>query len=153
MRHHRRVGAKHRLRRTRSSVAAPRPSVGEGSTRASLDLAGAIGNGAMQLIARSPELQRSPAAAGLLSHVPATLARRTVGDDEDDGLGLGTGTAMEDWLWEQQGWAEQQKERADAAERWIIEHANDWPSDAEDAVPEDEELWRREGVRPFVSGY
>jgi hypothetical protein len=147
------MGARDRLRRARSVAAARRPTAGREDGPSPLELAGAIGNSAMQLVARSPELARSPAAAGLLSRTPATLARRTSGDDEDDVIFLGSAIPMEEWLWEQQGWAEQQKQRADQAEKWIIEHANDWPSDAEEVVPEDEELWRREGARPFVSGY
>jgi hypothetical protein len=147
------MSVKDRLRRTPFAAPTRRPTAGRAEGQSPLELAGAIGNSAMQLVARSPELARSPAAAGLLSRTPATLARRTSGDDEDDVLYLGSAIPMEEWLWEQQGWAEQQKKRADEAERWIIEHANDWPSDAEEVVPEDEELWRREGARPFVSGY
>jgi hypothetical protein len=147
------MGAKDRLRRAPSVAAARRPTARREDDLSPLELAGAIGNSAMQLVARSAELRRSPVATGLLARRPGVLARRTLGDDEDDGLGLGMPTPMEDWLWEQQGWAEQQKKRADEAEQWIIEHADEWPSDAEDAVSEDEELWRREGIRPFVSGY
>jgi hypothetical protein len=153
MRHDRDMGALDRMRRVRLVAAAQRPTAHGERVQDPLELAGAIGNSAMQLVARSPELARSPAAAGLLSRTPATLARRTSGDDEDDVLYMGSAIPMEEWLWEQQGWAEQQKKRADEAERWIIEHASDWPSDAEEVVPEDEELWRREGARPFVSGY
>jgi hypothetical protein len=148
MRHHRRVGEKDRLRRIRLAGAAEQPAAARDDGQPSLELAGAIGNSAMQRVVRSPELP--PVAAGLLARSPATLARTRYGDDEDDGIGFGTGTTVEDWLWEQQGWAEQQQKRADEAERWIIEHAKDWPSDAEEAVPDDDELWRREGVRPFV---
>jgi hypothetical protein len=151
MRHDRGVGAKDRMRRTKAVAAGHRPTAAEEEPRQGLlTLAGAIGNNAMQLIARSPELQGSPAAAGLVSSSAATLARSKYGDhDDDEGVGMGAGTSMDDWLWEQQGWGEQQKARTDAAEEWIIKHANDWPSDAE-ALPDDEELWRREGVRPFV---
>jgi hypothetical protein len=103
-----------------------------------LELAGALGNSAMQQIARSRSLRSSPAVVGLLARAPATYARSRL-DDEDEGLGLGTGTAMEDWLWEMQGWAEQQKAKQDAGERWIIEHADDW-SWGNDGYMSDEEL-------------
>jgi hypothetical protein len=145
------MGAKDWLRRTPFAAPTRRPTAGRADGQSPLELAGAIGNGAMQLVARSPELRRSPAAS-LLARSPASLARTRYGDDDDEGIGLGTGTAMDEWLAEQQDWAEQRQKRAEEAEKWIIEHANDWPSDAEDAVPEDEELWRREGARPFFSG-
>ena len=93
----------------------------------------------MQQIARSPSLRASPAAAGLLARAPASHARSRL-DDEDDGIGLGTGTAMEDWLWEMQGWAEQQKAKQDAGERWIIEHADDWSWGNDEGYLSDEEL-------------
>jgi hypothetical protein len=113
-----------------------------------LELAGMIGNSGMQHVARSPELRRSPAASGLLARSPSP--RRI--DDED--IEYGGSDTFEDWLWEQQGWGEQQKERADAAEGWIIEHARQAASgDDAASLAEEEERLRRQGVAypPFSS--
>ena len=132
------MGPRHRIRVSEQDAAVRGRTAHEQRETGPLELAGAIGNSAVQQIARSRSLRGSPAAAGLLARAPATHARSRL-DDEDEGLGLGTGTAMEDWLWEQQGWAEQQKAKQDAGERWIIEHADDW-SWGNDGYLSDEEL-------------
>ena len=132
------MGPRDRIRVPQQDAAARARNVYEKREPDPLELAGAIGNSSMQQIARLPSLRGSPAAAGLLARAPATHTRLRL-DDEDDGIGLGTGATMEDWLWEQQGWAEQQQAKQDAGERWIIEHADDW-SWGNDGYLSDEEL-------------
>lgn len=118
-----------------ASDAEARERVGEGA----LQLAGAIGNSAMQPIARSPKLHRSPAAAALLSGRPATLAR----EKEEISEGFGQGDTMEEWLWQQQGyWEETWRLEAELIKyletRW----------DRDDELPRDEELRRRGAFHP-----
>jgi hypothetical protein len=112
------------------------------------DLAGAIGNSGMQQLARSAELQRSSAAAGLFSGRPATLARRPREQDEI-AEGLGIPDAMDDWLWQQQGMWEETHRREDELLKYLETR---WERD--DELPREEELRRRSGFHPPpVLGY
>jgi hypothetical protein len=144
------MGRKDRIRQTSPRAAASNSSVPTQRGESAFELAAMIGNSGVQQVAHSPALRRSPAAAALLARSPSP--RRL--DDEDIEY-PGAGTTFDEWLWEQQGWAEQQKRRADEAEEWIIEHANDVSSgDDATSLAEEAERLRRQGVvnPPFGPG-
>ena len=137
MRHDRQMRNKARARRPQNASGPAWADAAREPTAA--DLAGAIGNSGMQELARSAELQRSPAAAGLFSGRPATLARRPREEDEI-AEGLGMPETMEEWLWQQQGMWEETHRREDELLKYLETR---WERD--DELPREEEL-RRRGV-------
>jgi hypothetical protein len=150
------MGHRDRIREPELEAAPSKQAAAKQPAGSAAELAGMIGSSAVQHVARSPELQRSPAAAGLLSGSPATLARRALGgEDEGEGIGMGVPDTMEEWLWQQEGWAEEERRRRDAGEAWLIDRLNNsWEGDDEAALAAEEEELRRQGVfhPPIVSG-
>jgi|SRR5215211_5174218 len=140
--------AKDRVRGARQAEAARAVAQVEHGGLRPFELAGAIGNAGMQRIARSPELRRSRAAAAFVSGGRATLSRR-MGGDEEIAEGLGVPDAMEEWLWQQQGMAEEHARREEELLKYLETR---WERD--DELPRDDEL-RRRGVfhPPPVLGY
>jgi hypothetical protein len=142
----------YRIGRTRRIEAVPKAGVADPRERSALELAGAIGNGAMQQIARSPALRRSPAAAALVAGRPAaTLARRPYEGDEIP-EGLGVPDTMEEWLWQQQGMWEETYRREEELIKYLENRR--WEDDEEVEMLEDEETRRRLGLvhPPIESG-
>lgn len=133
---------KDRARRTSRVRAAFDSTFGERPDQDGLQLAGLIGSSAIQRIARSPDLRRSPMAAALLSGRPATLARRPREESEIP-EGFGQGDAMDDWLWQQQGYWEETYRLEEELIKYLETR---WSRD--DELPREEELRRRSGFHP-----
>ena len=130
---------KDRTRKTSRVHVSHDPRAGGRRDRDALQLASLIGNGAVQRVARSPRLRRSPVAARFLAGGSATLARLMYEGDEIP-EGLGVPTAMEDWLWEQQTMWEDTYRREEELLKYLETR---WSRD--DELPREEEL-RRRGV-------
>jgi hypothetical protein len=126
-------------RRTSRMHAPPDSSTGERRNQDALQLASLIGSSAIQRIARSRDLRRSPTAAALLSGRPATLARRPR-EESEISEGFGVGDSMEDWLWQQQGYWEETYRLEEELIKYLETR---WSRD--DELPREEEL-RRRGV-------
>jgi hypothetical protein len=134
---------KARLRRTQRLGAGPKAGAAERREHSALELAGAIGNSAMQQIARSPALRRSPAAAALAAGRPAAMLARRPYEGDEIPEGLGIPDTMEEWLWQQQEMWEDTYRREEELIKYLENRR--WE---DDELPRDDEFQRRGVFHP-----